>query len=193
MVVEDGRVDMVHGKRFLEEFPKYREVLEKLYLKRELDNWYVDECRKPLVLPNELLNIKNTTVKIHDGFNPSSHVYLTLEELIGEGGFSLVQELQITISKIIPVYHYVLLHKIKHPSLDGFLGLVGPANSFAFIELEDYVNEIMRNNGYLELSDEYDMFDTVYEWVNLTNIDPVNRRLILKDAVFVDILELCED
>ncbi len=184
---------MIHGTRFLEQYPKYREVLEKLYLKRELDHWYTSECRKKLVLPNELFNIKNTQVKIQDGFNPSVHVYLTLEELSGEGDFSLVQEIQLTISKIIPVYHYVLLHKIKHSSLDGILGLVGPANSFSFIELEECVNEIMRYNGYQELSDEYDMFDTVYEWDKLSNIDPVNRRLILKDAIFVDILELCED
>ena len=192
-VIEDGRVDMVHGTRFLEQYPKYREVLEKLYLKRELDNWYIGECRKTLVLPNELFSIKNTKVKIQDGFNPSVHVYLTLEELSGEGGFSLVQEIQLTISKIIPVYNYVLLHKINHSSLDGILSLVGPANSFSFIELEEYVNEIMRNNGYQELSDEYDMFDTVYEWDKLSNIEPVNRRLILKDALFVDILELCGD
>lgn len=184
---------MVHGKRFLEEYPKYKDILEKLYLKRELDNWYVDKCRKPLVLPNEIINIQMSKLKIQDGFNPSAHVYLTLEELKGEGGFSLVQEIQITISKIIPVYHYVLLHKINHSSLDGFLGLVGPANSFSLIELEEYVNHIMRNNGYLELSDEYDLFDTVYDWDNLRNIDPVNRRLVLKDAVFVDILELCID
>ncbi len=120
---EIGRVDMVHGKRFLEEYPKYKDILEKLYLKRELDNWYVDKCRKPLVLPNEIINIQMSKLKIQDGFNPSAHVYLTLEELKGEGGFSLVQEIQITISKIIPVYHYVLLHKINHSSLDGFLGL----------------------------------------------------------------------
>ena len=31
---EIGRVDMVHGKRFLEEYPKYKDILEKLYLKK---------------------------------------------------------------------------------------------------------------------------------------------------------------
>ncbi len=96
---EIGRVAMVHGKRFLEEYPKYKDILEKLYLKRELDNWYVDKCRKPLVLPNEIMNIQMSKLKIQDGFNPSAHVYLTLEELKGEGGFSLVQEIQITISQ----------------------------------------------------------------------------------------------
>lgn len=45
--VEDGRADMAHGIRFLEEHPKFKTVLEKLYLKRELDNWYTDRCKKP--------------------------------------------------------------------------------------------------------------------------------------------------
>lgn len=139
------------------------------------------------------MNLKSARVTIQDDFYPSTHVYLTLDEIKGEGGFSLVQELQLTISKIVLVYYYVLLHKIKHSSLDGFLGLIGPASSFSFIEIEEYVKSIMANDGYIELSDEYDLFDTVYDWDNLRNIDPVNRRLTLKDAVFVDILDLCVD
>lgn len=45
--------------------------------------------------------------------------------------------------------------------------------------------------GYQELSELYDLYDTVFEWHELNGIDEVNRRLILKDAIFTDVLELC--
>lgn len=51
---------------------------------------------------------------------------------------------------------------------------------------------MFEGNGYIKLSHEYDSYDTVYDWDCLNGIDPVNRRLTLKDAVFVDILDLCD-
>ncbi len=104
----------------------------------------------------------------------------------------LSQEVQIRISKILPVYDYLLFHKVRHKSLVGDLGLVGPANTFELLETEAELNKIFERNGYIRLSHEYDVYDTVYDWHYLNEIDPVNRRLTLKDAVFVDVLDLCD-
>ncbi|WP_331700235.1 hypothetical protein [Paenibacillus sp. IITD108] len=120
-------------------------------------------------------------------------MYLKLKDKVGEGGFVLLQEIQLTISKIVPVFEYMLFHEVKHNSLIGNLGLVGPANTFELIEAEVEVKEILQKYGYIHLSQEYDLYDTVYDWEQLHEIDSMNRRLILKDAVFVDILELCND
>ncbi|MEC0226227.1 hypothetical protein [Paenibacillus alba] len=185
---------MTHGIRFLQENPEINEVLEKLYLKRELDQWYIEKSKQPIVMPEDILNIQEIIeVKVQDRFNPSAYVYMKLQEHRGEGGFILLQEMQLTISKIVPVYQYLLYHRIKHDSLQGFLGLVGSADTFEFMEVEAKVNKIFQQSGFIKLSHEYDAYDTVYEWSHLENIDPVNRRLTLKDAVFVDILELCND
>jgi len=185
---------MTHGTRFIEEHPLIHEVLEKLYLKRELDQWYVDTSRKNLELPREIYDIAQISeVKVQDGFSPSAHVYVRLKDRRGEGGFVLQQEIQLTISKIVPVYEYLLFHEVKHNALVGNLGLVGPANTFELIEVEVQVNKILQQHGYIQLSHEYDLNDTVYDWGQLEGIDPVNRRLTLKEAAFVDILELCND
>ncbi|MFE4569815.1 hypothetical protein [Paenibacillus chitinolyticus] len=185
---------MPHGTRFIEEHPQINEVLEKLYFKRELDQWYVEISRKNLELPREIFDIVQVSeVKVQDRFSPSIHVYVKLKDRQGEGGFSLKQEIQLKISKIVPVYEYLLFHEVKHNALMGNLGLVGPANTFELIEAEVQVNKILQQHGYIPLSHEYDLHDTVYDWGQLEGIDPVNRRLTLKDAVFVDILELCND
>ncbi|MCY9528151.1 MULTISPECIES: hypothetical protein [Paenibacillus] len=185
---------MSHGMRFVEEHRQINKVLEKLYSKRELDQWYVDTSRKKLELPREIYDIVQVSeVKVQDGFCPSAHVYLKLKDRLGEGGFVLLQEIQLTISKLVPVYEYLLFHEVKHNALVGNLGLVGPANTFELIEAEVQVNKILQQHGYIQLSHEYDLYDTVYEWGQLEGIDPVNRRLTLKDAAFVDILELCND
>lgn len=180
--------------RFVDEHRQINKLLEKLYYNRELDQWYIDTCRKNLELPSEVYDIVQVSeVKVQDGFSPSTHVYVKLEDMLGEGGFVLQQEIQLTISKIVPVYEYWLFHEVKHNALVGNLGLVGPASTFELIEAEVQVNKILEQYGYIRLSHEYDSYDTVYEWEQLQGVDPVNRRLTLKDAVFVDILELCND
>ena len=119
-------------------------------------------------LPSEVYDIDQISdVKVQDGFSPSVHVYLKLRDRLGEGGFVLRQEIQLTISKIAPVYEYLLFHEVKHSALVGNLGLVGPANTFELIEAEVKVNEILQNYGYIQLSHEYDLNDTVYEWEEL--------------------------
>ncbi|WP_374018152.1 hypothetical protein ABU162_29560 [Paenibacillus thiaminolyticus] len=184
---------MTHGISFIQEYPHIKEILEKLYLKRELDQWYIEESRKPVELPKDIHTIKDISdIVIQDGFSPSAHVYIKMKDRYGDGGFILSQEIQMRISKILPIYEYLLFHKIRHSSLVGDLGLVGPANTFELIETEVEINKMFEGNGYIKLSHEYDSYDTVYDWDCLKRIDPVNRRLTLKDAVFVDILDLCD-
>lgn len=111
--------------------------------------------------------------------------------LKGEGGFCLSQEIQLIFSKIVPLYSYDLVYLMKHDSLKSDLDLSGSSSTLEMIETETGMRSIMEKAGYLLLNHEYDLYDTVYEWSELEKIDPVNRRLILKDAAFVDILELC--
>jgi len=37
---------MEHGKRFVEEYPEIGELLERIYIKRELDQWYKKNVQK---------------------------------------------------------------------------------------------------------------------------------------------------
>lgn len=184
---------MRHGVRFIDEHPQIKEVLERLYLKRELDQWYIERSRKKFEVPSEIYDIKHVAeVKVQEGHSPSAHVYVKLKDVHGEGGFVLQQEMQLTISKIVPVYKYNILNCIKHNSIVGFLGLFGGADTFELMEVEEQIQNILEQQGYIRLYEEYDLYDTVYEWNQLQGIDPVNRRLILEDAVFVDVLDLLD-
>lgn len=184
---------LIHGIRFVDEHPQIKELLERLYLKRELDQWYIETSRKKFEVPSEIYDIKHVAeVKVQEGHSPSAHVYVKLKDVHGEGGFVLQQEIQLTISKIVPVYKYVPFYVIRHNSIVGEMGLVGPSDTIELIETEELVNNILERHGYIELSYDYDLYDTVYEWNQLQGIDPVNRRLILEDAVFVDVLDLLD-
>lgn len=83
------------------------------------------------------------------------------------------------------------LHSIRHEILQSNLDLWGPPQTFELIEVVGVIRDSLSNLGYRELSELYDLHDTVFEWHELDGIDEVNRRLILKDAIFTDVLELC--
>lgn len=184
---------MVHGKKFINEHSQYYQVLYKLYKTRDLDEWYVQKCRKRFELPGEFSTIKNVKkIKVQDNFLPSVHVYLELKEVSDNHSFSLFQEIQIVVSKIIPVYYINYVYKIKHHLVVGELGLGGAPQTFEMMEASDDVIEVMDKQGFIALDSEYDLKDTVFEWDELEGIDPVNRRLTLEDAVFTDILDLCD-
>ena len=183
---------MKHGVRFIEEYPKFGEVLEKLYKKRELDEWYKETCKKEFVLPKELFSLNEIkNVKILNRNWPAIDVSLELTSLTGEGGFLFEQNIQLRISKILPVYDINFRYNIKHAALTSDIDTWGPPQTGILMDLQEYINDLMKLNGFLELSELYDLHDTVYEWKDLQQIDAVNRRLTLEDAVFVDILELC--
>ncbi|OWR32518.1 hypothetical protein CDO73_02630 [Saccharibacillus sp. O23] len=183
---------MHHGNRFMREYPAIKDVFEKLYFKRQADKWYIDTCKRQLSLPEDLYSLEHIVeIKAQHQVSPSNYFYIKLPDVKGEGGFCLSQEIQLIISKIVPVYTYDLVYLMKHDSLKSDLDMSGSSSTLEMIETETSIRSIMEKAGYLLLNHEYDLYDTVYEWSELERIDPVNRRLILKDAAFVDILELC--
>ncbi|MNW41258.1 hypothetical protein D3C74_183920 [compost metagenome] len=181
----------MHGQRFIDEYPDYGRVLSKLYQERQLDDWYKEKCMSEFVLPDKVYGIQNINkIEVRNRNWPSAEVYISLNEL-SDDSFTLLQEIQIRVSKILPLYNVSFLHSIKHELLKSNLDLWGPPQTFELLEVVDVIRDSLSNLGYRELSELYDLHDTVFEWHELDGIDEVNRRLILKDAIFTDILELC--
>jgi len=184
---------MQPGVRFIDEYPEIKQLFEKLFLNRELDEWYIKTCKQKLLIPNGLENLELVKdIFIHDNFNPSTYLYLYLDNKIGEGGFIFKQQVNLVVSKIVPVYKMDFLYSVKHNSLIGTVQAEGsPQETFEMLELEEKIREIFKNCDYIELTD-YDLKDTVYDW-NILNIDPFDRRLTLEYASFFDVLELCNE
>jgi hypothetical protein len=194
LLMNKGVCQMKHGVKFVEEHPKYADVLKKIYKTRELDEWYKGVCKSELIIPKELKSIEEINrLNILERNWPSISVDLQLNDETGEGGLVILQIIQLRISKIIPVYDVNYFYSIKHNGISGALDLWGPPQTDNLITIDKKLSKVMEENDYLELSQLYDLHDTVYEWKELTNIDRVNRRLTLEDAVFVDILELCNE
>lgn len=181
----------MHGRRFIDEYPDYGKVLSKLYLERQLDDWYKEKCMSEFILPDKVYEIKHVKkIEVRNRNWPSTEVYISLNE-VSDGTFALQQEIQIRVSKILPLYEMSFLHNIKHKSLKINLDLWGPPQTFELLDVAEVIRDSLTDLGYQELSELYDLYDTVFEWHELSDIDEVNRRLILKDAVFTDVLELC--
>lgn len=66
-------------------------------------------------------------------------------------------------------------YSLRHDLIDGAYDIVGTTESLEFIQGTNYINKIMQEKGFIELSYFYDYYDTVYEWSEL----PFNRRLTL--------------
>ncbi|GAA0134692.1 hypothetical protein YSY43_15320 [Paenibacillus sp. YSY-4.3] len=181
----------MHGQRFIDEYPDYGEKLSKLYLERQLDDWYKEKCKSEFILPDEMYEIQGVSrIEVRNKNWPSTEIYISLNEL-PEDSFTFLQEIQIRLSKVLPLYEMSFLHSIKHESLESNLDLWGPPQTFELLKVVDVIRDILSNLGYQELSELYDLHDTIFEWHELKGIDEVNRRLILKDAIFTDVLELC--
>jgi|HigsolmetaGSP11D_1036233.scaffolds.fasta_scaffold38770_1 hypothetical protein len=56
------------------------------------------------------------------------------------------------------------LHRIKHYLLKTNLELWGPPQTFELLDAVDVIRESLSNIGYQELSELYDLYDTVFEW-----------------------------
>jgi hypothetical protein len=166
-------------------------LLKKLYLNRELDEWYKEKCLSNFIMPKDLEGVERIKkIEVRNRYSPSTEIYISLNDFSSEG-FILKQKIQIRASKILPVYEAVYLHAIKHPSLFSGLDLWGPPQTTDLMEVAELIEDSFARIGYQELSG-YDLRDTVFEWHELKGIEEVNRRLILEDAIFVDLLDLCE-
>lgn len=56
---EDGMVKtMEHGIRFINEYPEIGELLHRLFVNRELDEWYKSKCAEKIKVPDEFNQIK---------------------------------------------------------------------------------------------------------------------------------------
>ncbi|MFV9830958.1 hypothetical protein ABOZ80_02760 [Bacillus stercoris] len=173
---------MEHGIRFINEYPEIGELLHRLFVNRELDEWYKSKCAE------KIKGLKK--IEVRDLNNPSGEIDIHLQSLSGENGFHLEQQINMKVSKLVPVYVLDYSYSLRHDLIDGAYDIVGTAESLEFIQGTNYINKIMQEKGFIELSYLYDYYDTVYEWSELPHIQPFNRRLTLGDALFTDVLEL---
>lgn len=185
---------MKHGVRFIIEHPQMGELLKKLYKTRELDDWYKETCKSKIELPKGLMDYNGILkCNVVDRYSPSANIYFELKKVSGENGFVLKQEIHLRVSKLLRVYHLSCSYTLKSDYLTPELDLWGPPQTDGIIEAEQFINDVLSNEGYIELNNLYDIHDTVFEWTELSDIDVVNRRLTLEDAVFTDVLELCNE
>lgn len=49
---------MEDGIRFISEYPEFSELLQRLFVKRELDEWYKNKCAEKIKVPDEFNQIK---------------------------------------------------------------------------------------------------------------------------------------
>ncbi|ADP34121.1 hypothetical protein ABD80_10710 [Bacillus atrophaeus] len=182
---------MEHGIRFTVENPEIGELLHRLLVNRELDEWYKNKCAEKIQVPQEFNQIKHLKkIEVRDMNNPSGDITIHLLDLSGENGFHLEQQINIKISKLVPVYVLDYSYSLRHELIDGAYDIVGTAESLELIQGTNFISKVMQEKGFIELSYLYDYYDTVYEWSDLPNIQPFNRRLTLGDALFTDVLEL---
>lgn len=182
---------MEHGIRFINEYPEIGDLLHRLFVNRELDEWYKNKCAEKIKVPDECNQIKGLKkIEVRDLNNPSGEIDIHLQDLSGENGFHLEQQINMKVSKLVPVYVLDYSYSLRHDLIDGAYDIVGTAESLEFIQGTNYINKIMQEKGFIELSYLYDYYDTVYEWSELPHIQPFNRRLTLGDALFTDVLEL---
>ncbi|TQR42779.1 hypothetical protein [Paenibacillus popilliae] len=182
---------MEHGKRFVDEYPEIGGVIERIFIKRELDEWYKEKCMEEILAPGEFNDIRSLmNIEVKNSVNPSSEILIQLEDIKGEEGFLLGQQINIKVSKLAPVYIVDFSYKLRHNLIDGIYEIVGMAESLELIQGATLIRRIMEEKGYIELSYLYDFYDTVYEWHELQDIQPFNRRFTLGEALFKDILEL---
>lgn len=181
---------MEDGIRFISEYPEFSELLHCLFVNRELDEWYKNKCAEKIKVPDEFNQIKGLKkIEVRDLNNPSGEINIHLQDLSGENGFHLEQQINMKVSKLAPVYVLDYSYSLRHDLIDGAYDIVGTAESLEFIQGTNYINKIMQEKGFIELSYLYDYYDTVYEWSELPHIQPFNRRLTLGDALFTDVLE----
>ncbi|OAB36089.1 hypothetical protein [Paenibacillus glacialis] len=183
---------MEHGKLFVEEFPEVGELIERLFIKRELDEWYRMKCAEILEVPNEFNEIGNLKqIESRNRISHSTDILIHLHDISGKEGFLLGQQINVKISKLFPIYILDYSYSIRHNLIEGIFEIDGTAESLEMIQATNQINRIMTSKGYTEISHLYDYYDTVCEWDVLPNIEPFNRRLTLGDALFTDVLELC--
>lgn len=131
----------MHGRRFINEYPDFGNVLSKLYLERQLDDWYKEKCMSKFILPDKMYELQNVNrVEVRNRNWPSTEVYIFLNE-VSDSSFTLLQEIQIRISKILPLYEMSFLHNIKHKSLKTNLDLWGPPQTFELLEVVDVIRD----------------------------------------------------
>lgn len=183
---------MEHGKRFVEEYPEVGVLFERIFIKRELDEWYKRKCFEEIQVPSEFNEIRALKkVEVRNLVSPSSEMLIQMEDIKGVDGFLLGQQINIKVSKLTPVYLLDFSYKLKHNLIDGIYEIVGMAESLELIQGANQIRKIMEQKGYIELSYLYDFYDTVYEWDELQDIKPFNRRFTVGEALFTDVLELC--
>ncbi|WP_334073537.1 MULTISPECIES: hypothetical protein [Paenibacillus] len=178
--------------RFVKEYPEFEKLFHKLFILRELDEWYINCCKEQSNLYGDFHDLKKVEkIENRDGYFPSFDIYLKLQNVKGEGGFLLTQEIHLQVSKIIPVYQMNYLYGIKQDKLDGILDLSGAPQTFDMLEVQKEVKEKLKQKGYIELYDKYDSSDTIFDWEEVPGIESFNRSLTVELAVFYDVLELC--
>lgn len=111
---------MEHGKRFVEEFPEVGELFERLLVKRELDEWYKKKCAEKLDVPIELNEIGNLKkIESRNMISPSGDILIYLHDISDTEGFIFSQQINIKVSKLVPIYILDYSYSLRHNLVEG--------------------------------------------------------------------------
>ncbi|AIU83518.1 hypothetical protein EBA29_03533 [Bacillus velezensis] len=75
-----------------------------------------------------------------------------MQDLSGENGFHLEQQNNMKVSNLVPVYVPDYSYSLRHELIDGAYDIVGTAESLEFIQGTNYINKVMQEKGFIELS-----------------------------------------
>lgn len=187
------------GVPFVKEYPKFGELFEKLFFKRELDEWYKEKCKEKYRLPAEIYRLRMKLpiedIMVRGNSFPSASAFIDLKERkIGSSGF-VVPSIEMHVSKIIPVYQLIAGYTIKNKTTEGevtlSLALSGSPLTKNLIETVDHVTSIMKSEGYIQLHEE-DLYDKICDWDQIPYSTPLGRAFTIEEAVFNDTLDLCD-
>lgn len=186
---------MEFGVPFVVEYPEFGELFEKLFFKRELDDWYKKKCREKYKLPTDIYRLQTKLpikeIMVRGRVFPSVLVYIDLLEIkLGNEG-AIIPSIQMRISKIIPVYHLIAGYTIQHNDLEAEVDLWGPPQTVDLMETVDQIHSIMQTNGNIALHDRYDLYDKICDWDQIPYSQPLGRTFTVEQAVFNDTLDLC--
>src|SRR5699024_8223388 len=132
-------------------------------------------------------------IEMRDNMFPSVSVYIDLKEtMLGKDGY-IMPSIQLEVSKIIPVYRLIAGYTVKHEDIEAEIDLWGPPQTVDLMETVDHVHAIIKSNGNIELHERYDLDDKIYDWDQIPYSKPFGRTFTLREAVFNDILGLCDN
>lgn len=181
-------------KTFFEE-KKIKCLLESLFKKRELDEWYKKITKNPL---SALENFNFSSQQLQKVSICDLGVYteidVTLDSFEDEN-FQYKEKIILNISKILPFYTLKTMCEANYSNFDYTIEGENITGTLKLQELIFDVEEKLSVLNYLKLDDHH-LYDKIFDWkeLDVDNVETFGAKyLTLEYASFYDVLNLLEE